>query len=75
LLGKREREKEEQVLGMTRMERKVNVFPVYKIRKRRQVKRVEDGKGRIYKESCRIYQDREPFVKRVCRLGEGLVVY
>jgi hypothetical protein len=55
---------------MTRMERKENVFSVYRIRKRREVKRAEDSKGRIYKESCRIYQDREPFVKRVCRLRE-----
>ena len=52
------------------MERNENVFSVYRTRKRREVKEAENGKGRIYTESCRIYQDTEPFVKRVCRLCE-----
>lgn len=52
------------------MKRNENVFSVYRSRKRKEVKGAEDGKGRIYTESCRIYQDTEPFVKRVCRLQE-----
>jgi hypothetical protein len=50
------------------VQRNENVFSVYRSRKRREVKGAEDGKGRIYTQSCRIYQDTEPFVKRVCRL-------
>jgi hypothetical protein len=48
------------------VERNESVFSVY--RKRREVKGTEDDKGRVYTESCRIYLDTEPFVKRVCRL-------
>jgi hypothetical protein len=52
------------------VKRNANLFSVYRSRKRREVKGTDDGKGRIYTESCRIYQDTEPFVKRVCRLLE-----
>jgi hypothetical protein len=57
-------------IGVQEVKRNENVFSVYRSRKRREVKGTEDGKGRIYTESCRIYQDTETFLKRVCRLRE-----
>jgi hypothetical protein len=44
-----------------------NIPSVYRSARRRDVKRAEQGEGHIHTQSCGIYQDTEPFVKRVCR--------